>query len=107
MQREASQWIYEVLYKNGYRLMHISGDTDMEVPLIGTWKWIKEMNWKVTKQWTPWVSSDDSGELIGYKQEWGNFTLATVHGYGHGAILEAGQHISELVTKYVHNEPII
>lgn len=101
VQREASQWIYEILYKNGYKLMHISGDVDMEVPLRGTWKWIKEMNWKVTKEWTPWISTE--GDLIGYKQQWGNFTLTTVHGFGHGAILEAREHMSDLVTKFVHD----
>ncbi|TNV72862.1 hypothetical protein FGO68_gene10118 [Halteria grandinella] len=100
VQREASNWIYDIFKQYGYKMMSISGDVDAEVTLRGVWKWIRERNWQVTKEWAPNI---DEGEyrLVGYTQEWGNYTLATIHGYGHGAILEAGKDVTRLVEAFI------
>ena len=83
------------------------GDVDLEVTLRGTWKWIKERkDFKVTKPWSPWVDPNE-GQLIGYIKEYGNFTLATSHGKGHGTIIQDGKYIQGLVERYVKGQALI
>lgn len=83
--RESSRWIYEELSRYGYKMMHIMGDTDGILSLAGAWGWIRKFTFPVTKPWTPWISKD-TDQLVGFIKQYGTFTLATVHGYGHDAI---------------------
>jgi len=55
---EGSDWIYAVLKSYGYKLMHYSGDTDGAVGLLGTRRWIRDMKFKVTNEWRPWLVDD-------------------------------------------------
>ncbi len=50
---EATYWVYDILEKNGYKMLHIMGNTDALVTLPGAWKWIKDRKFKVTSKWTP------------------------------------------------------
>lgn len=60
-------------------MCHLMGDMDGILSLPGAWKWIKARKQTVTKEWTPWIS-DETGELVGYLKEYGNFSLVTIHG---------------------------
>jgi hypothetical protein len=106
VQREASIWIYNIFrgYSPRYRMLHYSGDTDGAVATIGTRQWIASQNWNVTKEWAPWTTD---GDLSGYIQEYGSFTFATIHGVGHEAAQYKRREVTELITKFIHNEPII
>lgn len=53
---ESSNWIYDILAKYGYRMLHITGNVDGVVTQAGTWKWIKKRNFTVKTHWTPWIS---------------------------------------------------
>ena len=66
-------------------MLHLFGSTDGACSLYGTRRWIKSTKWQVTKAWSPWLVDD---QLFGYKISYGNYTLATIHGYGHGAIYD-------------------
>ena len=103
--REASLWIYELLYNYGYKMMHIMGDTDGILSLPGAWKWVKKLNLPVTKAWTPWFSQTD-GDLVGFVKEYNHFTLVTVHGYGHDAINSRITEVPQLITNFIFNEVI-
>ena len=43
MNKNASSWIYPILYKEQLRVWIYSGDIDANVPIIGTLKWINKM----------------------------------------------------------------
>ena len=76
-----SQWIWEELHGEGYRLLKYSGDTDGSVPTIGTEKWINMLGWDVLETYRPYYLPN--GELGGYIEERDGLTFATVHGAGH------------------------
>lgn len=61
---EGSIWIYELMAMYGYRMLHIVGDVDGILSLTGAWSWVRKLNFKVTKPWTPWF--DKHGDLCGY-----------------------------------------
>ena len=61
---EASLHAYSILEKNGYRLLHIMGDTDALVTLPGAWGWINQLGLKVSQPWTPITCKDE--QLIGF-----------------------------------------
>ena len=103
--REGSIWIYHILkgYTDSYRLLHYSGDTDGAVATLGTRRWIAQQGWPVTKEWRTWTTN---GDLSGYLEDYGTFTFATIHGVGHMAPQWKRQDVTELISKYVHNETI-
>ena len=84
--REASIWIYTILQRYGYTLMHYSGDTDGVVPTYGTKRWIEKLNWPVDqgKTWRQFMVDSQVG---GYSEsrDNGKFVFATIHGAGHMA----------------------
>ena len=45
---EASSFIHDILYKYGYKMLHIMGDTDGLLSTVGLQKWMKKTGWKVT-----------------------------------------------------------
>ena len=77
----ASQWVYE-MYKDKYRMLHYSGDTDGAVPTLGTFRWVSALNWTITTNWTTFTVNRN---LAGYYEDRGQFTLMSIHGAGHMA----------------------
>jgi len=102
---EASAWIYDIFNKYGYKMMHVTGVTDSALSLAGTWKWIKDLKFKVTQKWTPWLTKDS--ELIGNIKQWENLTLVTIHGLGHNGIIEKDGEFPDLLFRYIHDEPLL
>ena len=76
----------------------IFGDTDGVTSLTGTKRWIKQNGWTPTTPWTPWTID---GQLFGFQQSFGNFTLATIHGRGHSAIYDEASRASELILSFL------
>ncbi len=62
---EGSGWIHEILVKYGYKIMHIMGDADGNVPLLYTKRWLKDKKWPITRPWTPFTTFDEE-VLLGY-----------------------------------------
>ena len=62
-------------------MLKFSGDKDGAVPTLGTLKWIEELNWRVTTDWSPYFVNEQIAGYIEHRE--GNFTFATVHGAGH------------------------
>lgn len=104
--REASAWIYDVLAKYGYKMCQLMGDLDGILSLPGAWKWIKARKFTVTKMWRPWIS-DETGELVGYLKEYGNFSLVTIHGEGHSAGATKDIEVPKFITNFIFDLPLI
>jgi hypothetical protein len=100
---EASAFIYDVLYKHGYKMMHLMGDTDGILSLTGAWKWIRDRKFKVSKPWTPW---SQDGNFIGFIKEYTHFTLVTVHGEGHGALHKLTDEVPNLINRFISDQPL-
>ena len=66
--------------KDKYRILKYSRDTDGAVPTLGTVRWVENMDWPITKNWT-YFNVDN--HLGGYYEERDKFTLMTIHGAGH------------------------
>lgn len=100
---EGSEWIYPVLKAYGYKLMHYSGDTDGAVGTLGTKKWIAGLNFDVTGEWRQWHTD---GDVSGFQIDYDNFKFVTVHGVGHMAPQWKRKDVTQLISKYIHNELI-
>ena len=46
------------MLKGSIQILIYSGDTDGAVPTYGTERWIKDLNWDVVKDWTPWTPDE-------------------------------------------------
>lgn len=105
---EGSGWIYEIFNKYGYKMFHMMGDADGILSMRGFWKWIKSMKWPVSEPWTPWISDkEDSTEILGFKKKYGDhFTLATIHGEGHSALLTKIVRSSTMVRNFMFDRPL-
>ena len=102
---EASIWIYTILQRYGYHLMHYSGDTDGVVPTLGTRRWIEELGWPVTQEWQPWYTdSQVSGYTVQYAN---NFWFTTVHGVGHMAPQWKKKDVHNMIVKWIHGESFL
>jgi hypothetical protein len=87
-------------------MLHIMSDADAIISLPGTWKWIKDRKFTVKTPWTPWFSKYD-GSLAGYFKEYNlNFTFATIHGEGHGGIIERWDVGPEIILQFVLGESL-
>eukprot|EP01094_Clydonella_sp_ATCC50884_P007474 TRINITY_DN1666_c0_g1_i1.p1 TRINITY_DN1666_c0_g1~~TRINITY_DN1666_c0_g1_i1.p1 ORF type:complete len:483 (+),score=85.95 TRINITY_DN1666_c0_g1_i1:123-1451(+) len=62
-------------------ILIMSGNVDSTVSTLGTQLWIDSLNLTQTTQWHPLTGSD--GNVAGYLQQYGQFSLATVIGAGH------------------------
>lgn len=89
--------------KQKYRLLHYSGTTDGAVPTHGTKQWIKAQNFTVTNAQRQW---NVNGKPAGHITEYGNFWFATVHDTGHMAPQWKRQEVYELVSNFIHEQPI-
>ena len=101
LQKEASYWIYDILAKNGFRILHYSGDTDGAVPTIGTKRWVRMLNSPVKTggDWRAWYSDFQVG---GYIVNHEVLDFATVRGVGHMAPQWAGKAVQLMVNSWVH-----
>ena len=99
-----SWWIYQNIIDSGYRILKYSGDADSYVPTVGTQKWINELNWNVTKEWSPYFipMSPTVKQVAGYYESRGNFTFATVHGAGHMAAKQKKQQTFKAVFNFIN-----
>jgi len=52
------------------------GDTDGILSLAGAWKWIRKLNFKTTKPWTPWLSKNE--DLLGYVKEFNVYIIYNI-----------------------------
>jgi len=102
-QQEGSMWIYQVLKGSGIRMMFYSGDTDGMVPLSGTRKWIKELNWTVKEAWRPWMTNN---QVSGYVVRYDGLDFITLKGVGHMAPQWARQPVQEMITNWIKNDKI-
>ena len=98
---EASIWIYRILIRYGYQMMHYSGDTDGVVPTLGTRRWIDSLNWKITSPWQPWTTD---GQVSGYTQSYGTFEFVTIHGVGHMAPQWKRKDMHAMIMAYIHGQ---
>ena len=85
-------------------MLHIMGDTDGILSTHGLNKWIRSIGWKKTKPFKPWLESNE--DLIGLTKEYGNLTIATIHGVGHTAGLKRVDKSKDLVRNFTHGLPI-
>jgi carboxypeptidase C (cathepsin A) len=84
-------------------MMFYSGDTDGAVPLAGTRKWIKELNWPIIDAWRPWYTNEQvSGYIVGYE----GLDFITVKGVGHMAPQWARQPVQEMITNWIESTPV-
>lgn len=103
--QEASVWIYTILQRYGYKLMHYSGDTDGVVPTWGTRMWIESLGWPVTEEWQAWTTD---GQVSGYVQQYaGNFWFTTVHGVGHMVPGWKKKDAHIMISKWIHGESFL
>ena len=81
-------------------MLHMEGDVDGSISLLGAWGWIKDRKFPTTKPWTPWIVGD---QLIGNLKEYNHLTFVTIHGYGHGAYFQKAAEVSDLLVKFLNN----
>ena len=100
VQSEASFWIYPVL-RNKYKIMFFSGDTDGAVPTYGSKQWIKELNWPIKAEWTPWFTD---GQVSGFIEQYDGLDFVTVKGVGHMAPQWARLPTTNMISAFIHGE---
>ena len=59
----------------------------------------------MTKPWKPWLSASD-GEFLGFVKEYGKFSIATVHGHGHSALLTQYEEVPLLLNRFIFDLPL-
>ena len=84
-------------------MLFYSGDTDGAVPLAGTRKWIKDLDWGVKTKWRPWMTD---GQVSGYVVEYNHLDFATVKGVGHMAPQWARKQVTQMISNWVAGEDI-
>ncbi|XP_020570632.1 serine carboxypeptidase-like 7 isoform X1 [Phalaenopsis equestris] len=71
------------LIRRGYRALIYSGDHDLDIPFIGTLKWVRSLNFSIVENWRSWRAG---GQVAGYTILFSNnLTFATVKGGSHTA----------------------
>jgi len=82
------------LYRNilipELQILQYSGDADPCVPYVGTQRWVRDMNLKTKKSWSPWIEPSRPNQPAGYLQIFDTsqgsetiFAFATVRDAGH------------------------
>ena len=98
--RYGSGFITDTLKKNGYKMLHIIGNTGLTTSLVGIRKWIKSLGWKKTEDQRPWMFNNGE-EFVGYIHTWDNYQVATIQGDGHKAIFGKTNETMHLVIDFV------
>ena len=101
---QASQFLYEDLIASGIRIAHYGGDTDGQVPMLGTQEWIYAMDLDLVEEWRPWMVDD--WHLGGYIERREGIDLITIHGAGH-MVPQWKRFETRLgLMKWIHNEEL-
>ena len=99
--QEASLWIYDILRRAGMKMLFYSGETDGAIATEGTKKWIKDLNWPITKEWAAW-NDPDTMQTNGWTIEYAsNFTFTSVKGVGHMAPQWARKPVLDMVNDFI------
>lgn len=101
LQKEGSVFIYPMLKAAGIKVLKFSGDTDGAVPTYGSERWIRDLNWEVKKDWTPWLIDN---QVAGYNKFYDGLTFTTIHGVGHMAPQWKRKEVTQMITAFVHGE---
>ena len=87
-----------------------SGDTDACVPTYGTEEWVRELGFKVRKDWRAWESplvyggaSQRAGYVIDYDTST-NFKFATVQGAGHLVPTYKPYFALTMISKFINDQ---
>jgi len=99
-----SQWVWET-YKNQYRMLKYTGDTDGAVPTTGSINWINSLNRTVLSDWRQFKKTSN-GDMGGYVIEYDGLTLGTVHGAGHMAPQFRPEATYDLIFRWLKQEKI-
>ncbi|TNV79040.1 hypothetical protein FGO68_gene12523 [Halteria grandinella] len=96
--------VYESL-RGKYKMLKLSGDTDLAVPTSATKGWIENLNWPISKEWKQFFVN---GQVGGYTEERenGKFLFATIHGAGHMAPQWKPAPSYHVVFNFIKNQPI-
>lgn len=87
--------------------MYFEGVTDGSATQIAAMKWMTDLGYHVTKDWVPYLFNDDS-QLSGYITQYDdNLFYTTVNGVGHMACQWKRRDVTELIMKFVHEEPLV
>jgi len=103
--QEGSFWIYPIMKGAGIKMIFYSGDADGAVNTYGTKRWIKELDWDVTTDWTAWLADD--GQVAGYYEQYDGLEFATIKGVGHLAPKYAQANMLKLVTNWIHGNSFV
>jgi len=105
---EGSVWIYPKLKSKNYKMLFYSGDNDGIVPTQGTQQWINNLGWTVTDEWRPYFykTTSTTKQIVGYIEQRGNFTLATVHNAGHMAAKTKRAQVKALIYAFINDQKI-
>mmetsp|Transcript_71464 Transcript_71464/g.133641 ORF Transcript_71464/g.133641 Transcript_71464/m.133641 type:complete len:108 (+) Transcript_71464:1-324(+) len=101
LQKEGSLYIYQMLKDVGIKILKFSGDTDGAVPTYGSERWIRDLNWKIESEWTPWLIDD---QVAGFTIKYDGLDFVTIHGVGHMAPQWKRKEVTQLITAYIHGE---
>ncbi|XP_037459938.1 serine carboxypeptidase-like 2 isoform X1 [Triticum dicoccoides] len=92
------------LSTRGYRVLVFSGDHDPGVPFLGTYEWIRSLNFSIVDDWRAWhVDGQSGGFTVAYAN---NITFATVKGGGHTAIRHQPKQCFAMAQRWLDNEPL-
>ncbi len=89
------------------RILVYSGDDDSVCGTIGTQRWIYDLGFPVTKDWTTWyVDGQTAGYITKFKTPFSKdsrFSFVTVHGAGHEVPTYTPKEALELFEMYLSN----
>lgn len=97
--------VYDKLLKSGIKMLLYTGDVDAIVPIIGTRKWIRDLDLKVEEAWRPWRSV--TGQVGGWTvQHEKGLSFASVRGAGHMVPYTRPERAFYLFSQWVHEKPL-
>ena len=92
--------VYEELLSSRIQILVYSGDIDAIIPVIGTRRWVRELNVEVKDVWRPWYGGDGqvAGWTVGYSR---GLRFASVRGAGHMVPYTQPARAFEMVSRFV------
>lgn len=100
--------VHKELSKLNLKVLVESGDHDLNIPYVGTLKWIKSLDLSLNEEWRPWFVDDQvAGYTTRYTEKEGyRLTFATVKGAGHPAPEFNRKECYDLFDRWIHDHPI-
>lgn len=105
MEERGSQYVWEEL-KGKYRMMKYSGNIDAVVPTDGTLGWINSLNRTIVNEWRQFNSSDTSGQVGGWIEDYDGLTFVSFLGAGHMVPADRPVAMKDIVYKWINDKPI-